>query len=93
MLKVGCVTKLCSEASVKFLYSTHGFRAFLKTPQARYYIQPYANGIQDAYIVFDKKDEPIPTDINLTCGVSNSDEYQYARGFCSFEVFLKHSIL
>ncbi len=63
--------------SVKFLYSTHGFRAFLKTPQARYYIQPYANGIQDAYIVFDKKDEPIPTDINLTCGVSNSDEYQY----------------
>ncbi len=60
---------------VRFLYSTHGFRAFFKTPSANYSIQPYAEGIQDTYIVFDNKNEETPTDLNMSCGVHNDDEF------------------
>jgi subtilisin-like proprotein convertase family protein len=61
--------------TVKFLYSDHGFQAFLSTPNGRAYIERYATGIDDAYIIYDKKDLAAPSDLQFACGVHNSDEF------------------
>ncbi len=60
---------------VKFLYSDHGFQAFIKTPNGPAYIERYATGMDDAYIVYNKRDLNILSDVQFSCGVHNSDEF------------------
>ncbi len=61
--------------SVRFMYSDHGFFGTFRTPNGRYFIEPYAKNIHDTYIVFNSKDQIIPAELSVTCGVHNDDDF------------------
>ena len=63
------------DIKVWFVYSDLGFHAMFYSPTARYYIQPYAKNVLDSYIVFDKKDQVIPDNVQFGCGVNNDDAF------------------